>query len=144
MKKYLLILSLILISCSDNTNNPVQSSTPTLYIGEVGTVCNGFNENAVYPSRATEAYMSMYNICGERVTAQKGDARNPALEADVYNWMRYTLNLNEALVTTVATDIANYGSALHFYDAADGYRRYLYVEPYGDGLGLLKYTPNSP
>jgi len=111
-------------------------TTLALYVGEIGFVCNGFNTDAVSSYKATEGYMAMYNICGDRATMTTGT--QPRLASVLNDWMINDLELNESLRILIVNDVNTYGSSLRFYDAVDGYLRYIYIEPYGDGLGLMK------
>ena len=110
--------------------------TEILYIAEVGYVCNGFNTNAVAVNKATEGYIAMYNICGDRATMTSGT--QPRAASVINNWMTYDLALSPSDINVVSSDINYYGASLRFYNAVDGYLRYIYVEPVGDGIGLMK------
>jgi len=119
-------------SSSSQTKVQVQ----TMYIAEMGTVCVGFNIDAVRQGYAFDGFMAMYNICGDR--AQQTSGLSPVSVGVVIDWMQYTLALNNDLTTLIANDVDNYGGALRFYNANDGYLRYVYIEPVGDGKGLMK------
>ena len=114
----------------------IAQPTLALFIGEIGYVCNGFNINAVSNTRATEGYMAMHNICGDRATMTTGT--QPRVASVINDWMINDLELHESLRIAIVNDVNAYGSTLRFYDAVDGYLRYIYIEPYGDGLGLMK------
>lgn len=114
-----------------------QVVTPeVLYIAEIGYVCNGFNTAAVSNNKATEGFIAMYNICGDRATMTSGT--QPRTVAVINNWMTNDLALNPSFVNLIESDVIYYGSSLRFYNAVDGYLRYLYIEPVGDGIGLMK------
>lgn len=114
----------------------VETPVTALYVGEMGTVCTGFNTNAVQVGKATEGYSAMASLCGNRAQQTTGD--QPRYASVLNNWMTYDLALNETLRTALVSDVNTYGSTLRFYNAVDGYLRYVYIEYYGDGLGLLK------
>jgi hypothetical protein len=114
----------------------VETPVTALYVGEMGTVCTGFNINAVQVGKATEGYSAMASLCGNRAQQTTGD--QPRYASVLNNWMTYDLALNETLRTALVSDVNTYGSTLRFYNAVDGYLRYVYIEYYGDGLGLLK------
>lgn len=107
-----------------------------LYVGEIGYVCEGFNTNAVSPSAATEGFTAMSSICGNRATMSSGTT--PRTAAVINSWMADDLLLSETFRILLVQDVETYGSTLRFYNAVDGYRRYIYIEVYGDGIGLLK------
>lgn len=164
MKKILLLsaIALSMFACSDEDSNPssagnVTPSTPTtttssqpsstspstttnsyvsnetMYVAEVGYVCNGFNFSAVTASKATEGYIAMYNICGDRSTQSTGTTCYTA--SQVSQWMK---SLQITAFDQVNGDISAYGSSFRWYNAVDGYMRYIYIEPCYDGKGLMK------
>lgn len=112
----------------------VVHSSP-LYIAEIGYVCNGFSFDNVVQSKATEAYIAMNKICGDRHTETTG--ANGISASSVVTWM-YGLNFTSAIVSKVANTVDTYGMCLYWYKANDGYIRYIYIEPIGDGRGLFK------
>lgn len=127
-------------SVSQPMETPIVEQPPVtiqaLYVGEIGYVCTGFNTAAVIPGKATEAYMAMAELCGNRATMTTG--AQPRTASVINNWIINDLKLSEALRVSLVNDVERYGASLRFYDAVDGYLRYIYIEPYGDGLGLAK------
>lgn len=127
------------ISSSSSISQKYSSSekiNTALYVGEIGYVCNGFNTNAVSSYKATEGYMAMYNICGNRATMTTGT--QPRAASVINDWLVNDLQLPESFRILIVNDVNAFGSTLRFYNAVDGYLRYIYVEPFGDGLGLMK------
>ena len=156
MKKILILATALicLAACGNDESSPTapssttQSSTPTTvpsattpsyqnketkYVAEVGTICNGFNFGAVSQSKATEGYIAMYEICGDRATQSTGTTCYTASE--VTQWMK---SLQISAFDQVNSDIAAYGASFRWYNAVDGYKRYIYIEPCYDGKGLMK------
>ena len=117
-------------SPSQTTSN---STTETMYVAEIGYVCNGFDFGSVDQAHATQGYVAMFQICGERATQGTGTTCYSASE--VTAWMK---SLNISAFSQVNTDIAIYGASFRWYNAVDGYMRYIYVEPCFDGEGLMK------
>ena len=128
------------ISSSSTVNPPISSSSTvnqvTLFIAEVGYVCNGFNIQAVTPQYAFENFLIMYNLCGDMATMSTGT--QPRIAQVIVDWMILDLRLEQSHINLIASDMQIYGSSLRFYNAVDGYLRYIYVEPVGDGLGIMK------
>ena len=120
---------------TQTTSNPVSSyvNTETMYVAEVGTICTGFNFGAVDQSKATEGYLAMYQICGDRSTQSTGTTCYTATQ--VTQWMK---SLQISAFDQVNADIAAYGASFRWYNAVDGYQRYIYIEPCYDGKGLMK------
>ena len=127
-------------SVAHPSETPIVEQPPVaiqaLYVGEIGYVCTGFNTAAVIPGKATQAYLAMNELCGNRATMTTGT--QPRTSDVINNWMINDLELNESLRVSLVNDVESYGSTLRFYNAVDGYLRYIYIEPYGDGLGLAK------
>ena len=117
-------------SPSQTTNN---STIETMYVAEIGYVCNGFDFSSVDQAHATQGYVAMFQICGDRATQGTGTTCYSASEVTI--WMK---NLNISAFSQVNTDIAMYGASFRWYNAVDGYMRYIYVEPCFDGDGLMK------
>lgn len=120
------------VPTSAGTNTP---ASETKYVAEVGYICNGFDFGNVTQNNATEGYIAMYSICGDRHTDGTGATCYTATA--VSNWMK---SLNISAFEQVNADIATYGASFRWYNAIDGYKRYIYVEPCYDGKGLLKRT----
>ena len=97
------------------------------------TICTGFNFGAVDQSKATEGYIAMYQICGDRSTQSTGTTCYTA--SQVTQWMK---SLQISAFDQVNADIAAYGASFRWYNAVDGYQRYIYIEPCYDGKGLMK------
>lgn len=116
-----------------STTTPSYQNKETKYVAEVGTICNGFNFGAVSQSKATEGYIAMYEICGDRATQSTGTTCYTASE--VTQWMK---SLQISAFDQVNSDIAAYGASFRWYNAVDGYKRYIYIEPCYDGKGLMK------
>lgn len=158
MKKILLILAMMLFagcehandatsandyndeyvysSSSVRTNDYVYSSSSvkSYWALEVGYVCNGYNIDVVIndPSRAVESYYAMYQICGDRSTQtyECVDAETAAAAL--------TRLFNQTTATEVVNRSKQYGATFGFYNAVDGYMRYVYFELCYDGKALLK------
>lgn len=109
----------------------------TMYAAEIGKICTGFNFGAVNQAKATEGYLAMVEICGNRATQSTGTTCRTA--SAVTSWMK---SLNISAFDQVNADIAAYGASFRWYNAEDGYKRYIYLEPCGDGKGLMKKQSN--
>jgi hypothetical protein len=107
-----------------------------MYVAEMGKVCVGYDTYYAITSLATASYMTMYDICGDWSIQTTGT--QPVTADAVDYWMISTLELSTSLRSSVVSDIVDYGSSFRFYNAVDGYLRYIYVEVYGDGVGLVK------
>lgn len=118
----------------------IETPVTALYVGEIGYVCTGFNTSAVQSYKATEGYMAMYDICGDRATMTTGT--QPRTASVINDWIINDLKLTESFRILIVNDVNTFGSTLRFYDAVDGYLRYIYIEPYGDGKGLMKQNAN--
>ncbi|MBO7500654.1 MAG: hypothetical protein J6T45_04845 [Fibrobacterales bacterium] len=116
------------------SSNSYGSVSQTLYAAEIGYICEGFDFGAVTQARATEGYIAMYSICGDRATQTTGTTCRTA--AEVGNWL-LSLNITTDQINLLDNTIAAYGAAFYWYNATDGYQRYIYVEPCYDGIGLL-------
>lgn len=77
--------------------------------------------------------MAMYSICGNRVTLSY-----PCVSTESVASVLVSLNLSKTAIDQLVSNAVTYGSSLYWYDAADGYKRYIYFEECYDGRGLLK------
>lgn len=125
---------------SSSSSNVVVQKEPT-FIAEVGYVCTDFNTFATSPGKATEGLIAMYNICGDMATMTTGT--QPRVTEVIVEWMIYDLGLTESFTNILLSDLEHYGTTLRFYDAVDGYLRYIYIEPVGDGIGLMRKLPKG-
>ena len=167
MKKILIlvIFTIMIIACGDNsvspeptTQSPVQQptySSSSIYIPpvntqpyissnssetvsywslEIGNVCNGYNIDVAIndKSKPVESYYAMYKICGDR--ANFTYVCEP-LEQSVQHILSF---LNKETALQVVELAENYGAAFGFYNANDGYLRYVYFEQCYDGKALMK------
>lgn len=99
----------------------------------MGYICNGYNLGSVNKTKATDAYKAMYSICGNQATLSY-----PCISTKSAAGVLVDLNLSEADVDLLTSNAAAYGASLYWYDAVDGYKRYIYFEQCYDGRGLLK------
>lgn len=153
MKKILIfvIFTIMFIACGDNgvsseptTQPSVQqptyssssnSSETVLYWSfEIGNVCNGYNIDVAIndKSKPVESYYAMYQICGDR--ANFTYVCEP-LEQSVQHILTF---LNKETALQVVELAENYGAAFGFYNANDGYLRYIYFEQCYDNKALMK------
>ena len=103
---------------------------------EVGYVCNGYNIDVSIKdkSKPVEGYMAMYQICGDRATQTY---KCEPMESSV----RHMVNIfNQATAMQVVDLAESYGAAFGFYDAVDGYLRYVYFEQCYDNKALMKHS----
>ena len=121
-------------SSAHPSSNSYTPQVQTLYVAEIGYICEGFNFGSVTQARATEGFLALYSICGDRSTQTTGTTCHTA--ADVGNWL-LSLNITTDQIALIDNTIAAYGAAFYWYNAVDGYQRYVYVEPCYDGIGLL-------
>lgn len=153
MKKILIfvIFTIMFIACGDNgvsseptTQPSVQqptyssssnsSETVSYWSLEIGNVCNGYNINVAIndKSKPVESYYAMYQICGDR--ANFTYVCEP-LEQSVQHILTF---LNKETALQVVELAENYGAAFGFYNANDGYLRYIYFEQCYDNKALMK------
>lgn len=159
MKKILILMvfAIMFIACGDNSVSPEQtytqpvqqptyssssiqqtyiaSSSSTSYWSlEIGNVCNGYNIDVSVndKSKPVEGYVAMYEICGDR--ANFTYVCEP-MEQSVQHILTF---LNKETALQVVKLAENYGAAFGFYDATDGYLRYIYFEQCYDGRALMK------
>lgn len=112
----------------------VSSSSAEYYWAvEVGYICNGYNLGSIDNTKASEAYMAMYSICGNRATQSY-----QCISTESVASVLVSLNLSETAIDQLASNAITYGSSLYWYPAVDGYKRYIYFEECYDGRGLLK------
>lgn len=153
MKKILIfvIFTIMFIACGDNgvsseptTQPSVQqptyssssnsSETVSYWSFEIGNVCNGYNIDVAIndKSKPVESYYAMYQICGDR--ANFTYVCEP-LEQSVQHILTF---LNKETALQVVELAENYGAAFGFYNANDGYLRYIYFEQCYDNKALMK------
>lgn len=153
MKKILIfvIFTIMFIACGDNgvsseptTQPSVQqptyssssnsSETVSYWSLEIGNVCNGYNIDVAIndKSKPVESYYAMYQICGDR--ANFTYVCEP-LEQSVQHILTF---LNKETALQVVELAENYGAAFGFYNANDGYLRYIYFEQCYDNKALMK------
>lgn len=153
MKKTLIfvIFTIMFIACGDNgvsseptTQPSVQqptyssssnsSETVSYWSLEIGNVCNGYNIDVAIndKSKPVESYYAMYQICGDR--ANFTYVCEP-LEQSVQHILTF---LNKETALQVVELAENYGAAFGFYNANDGYLRYIYFEQCYDNKALMK------
>lgn len=117
------------------TNNYTASSSSTSYWSlEIGNVCNGYNidVSANDKSKPVEGYIALNKICGNRANFTY---ECEPMEQSVQHIMTF---LNKETALQVVELAKNYGAAFGFYDANDGYLRYIYFEQCYDGKALMK------
>lgn len=159
MKKILILMvfAIMFIACGNNSVSPEQtytqpvqqptyssssiqqtyiaSSSSTSYWSlEIGNVCNRYNIDVSVndKSKPVEGYVAMYEICGDR--ANFTYVCEP-MEQSVQHILTF---LNKETALQVVKLAENYGAAFGFYDATDGYLRYIYFEQCYDGRALMK------
>ena len=118
------------------TQTYVESSSSTSYWSlEIGNVCNGYNINvsANDKSKPVEGYIALYKICGDR---SNFTYECESMEQSVEHIMTF---LNKETALQVVDLAKNYGAAFGFYNANDGYMRYIYFEQCYDGKALMKH-----
>lgn len=159
MKKILILMvfAIMFIACGDNSVSPEQtytqpvqqttyssssiqqtyiaSSSSTSYWSlEIGNVCNGYNIDVSIndKSKPVEGYVAMYKICGDRANFTY---ECEPMEQSVQHILTF---LNKETALQVVKLAENYGAAFGFYNATDGYLRYIYFEQCYDGRALMK------
>ena len=110
------------------------SSSTSYWTLEIGNVCNGYNIDVSVndKSKPVEGYVAMYKICGER--ANFTYVCEP-MEQSVQHILTF---INKEMALEVVDMAFNYGAAFGFYNAIDGYLRYIYFEQCYDGKALMK------
>lgn len=115
---------------------PLESSSSATYYWafEIGNVCKGYNIDVAIddPSRPVEAYAALYKICGDRANVTY--PCEPT-ERSAEHILRFVDNATAMQLVDMAS---KYGAAFGFYNAKDGYLRYIYFEACYDGQALLK------
>lgn len=116
------------------TNSVVSSSSTSYWSLEVGNVCNGYNIDVAIndKSKPVESYYAMYQICGDR-------ANLTYMCEPIEQSVEHIMELVNKQTALQIVDLAkNYGAAFGFYNAVDGYLRYVYFEQCYDGKALMK------
>lgn len=110
------------------------SETVSYWSLEIGNVCNGYNIDVAIndKSKPVESYLAMYQICGDRANFTY---ECEPVEQSVKHIMTFLKKETALYVVELAE---NYGAAFGFYDATDGYLRYIYFEQCYDGKALMK------
>ena len=85
--------------------------------------------------RRSQASVSMYSICGNRATQSYSCISSESTSGVLVN-----LNLSEASVDQLLSNAETYGSSLYWYNAVDGYKRYIYFGQCYDGPRAFKET----
>lgn len=158
MKKLILfvvVFALFIIACGNNgvsteteynqpetySSSSIQqtqtysSSSRTSYWSlEIGNVCNGYNIDVAIndKSKPVEGYAALNAICGNRANFTY------ECEPVEQSVQHITTFLNKETALQVIELAENYGAAFSFYNAADGYLRYIYFEQCYDGIALMK------
>lgn len=156
MKKLILfvvVFALFIIACGNNgvsteynqpetySSSSIQqtqtysSSSRTSYWSlEIGNVCNGYNIDVAInnKSKPVEGYAALNAICGNRANFTY---ECEPIEQSVQH---ITTFLNKETALQVIELAENYGAAFSFYNATDGYLRYIYFEQCYDGIALMK------
>lgn len=117
------------------TQTYIASSSSTSYWSlEVGNVCNGYNIDVAIndKSKPVESYYAMYQICGDRANLTY---MCEPIEQSVEHIMEL---VNKETALQIVDLAKNYGAAFGFYNAVDGYLRYVYFEQCYDGKALMK------
>ena len=117
------------------TQTYIASSSSTSYWSlEIGNVCNGYNIDVSVndKSKPVEGYIALNKICGNRANFTY---ECEPMEQSVQHIMTF---LNKETALQVVELAKNYGAAFGFYDATDGYLRYIYFEQCYDGKALMK------
>lgn len=110
------------------------SSSTSYWSLEIGNVCNGYNIDISVndKSKPVEGYVAMYEICGDRANFTY---ECEPMEQSVQHILTF---LNKETAVQVVELAENYGAAFGFYNATDGYLRYIYFELCYDGRALMK------
>ena len=122
-------------SSSIQQTQTYSSSSRTSYWSlEIGNVCNGYNIDVAIndKSKPVEGYAALNTICGNRANFTY---ECEPIEQSVKHIMTF---LSKETALQVIELAENYGAAFGFYNAADGYLRYIYFEQCYDGIALLK------
>lgn len=117
------------------TQTYIASSSSTSYWSiEIGNVCNGYNIDVAIndKSKPVEGYVALNTICGNRANFTY---ECEPIEQSVQHIMTF---LNKETALQVVELAENYGAAFSFYNATDGYLRYIYFEQCYDGIALMK------
>lgn len=117
------------------TQTYIESSSSTSYWSlEIGNVCNGYNINVSVndKSKPVEGYIALNKICGDM---SNFTYECEPMEQSVKHIMSF---LNKETALQVVDLAENYGAAFGFYNANDGYMRYIYFEQCYDGKALMK------
>lgn len=117
------------------TQTYIASSSSTSYWSlEVGNVCNGYNIDVAIndKSKPVESYYAMYQICGDRANLTY---MCEPIEQSVEHIMKL---VNKETALQIVDLAKNYGAAFGFYNAVDGYLRYVYFEQCYDNKALMK------
>lgn len=117
------------------TQTYIASSSSTSYWTlEVGNVCNGYNIDIAIndKSKPVESYYAMYQICGDRANLTY---MCEPIEQSVEHIMEL---VNKETALQIVDLAKNYGAAFGFYNAVDGYLRYVYFEQCYDNKALMK------
>lgn len=117
------------------TQTYIASSSSTSYWTlEVGNVCNGYNIDVAIndKSKPVESYYAMYQICGDRANLTY---MCEPIEQSVEHIMEL---VNKETALQIVDLAKNYGAAFGFYNAVDGYLRYVYFEQCYDNKALMK------
>lgn len=117
------------------TQTYIASSSSTSYWTlEVGNVCNGYNIDIAIndKSKPVESYYAMYQICGDRANLTY---MCEPIEQSVEHIMEL---VNKETALQIVDLVKNYGAAFGFYNAVDGYLRYVYFEQCYDNKALMK------
>ena len=115
-------------------NSVVSSSSTSYWSLEVGNVCNGYNIDVAIndKSKPVESYYAMYQICGDR-------ANLTYMCEPIEQSVEHIMELVNKQTALQIVDLAkNYGAAFGFYNAVDGYLRYVYFEQCYDNKALMK------
>lgn len=110
------------------------SETVSYWSLEVGNVCNGYNIDVAIndKSKPVESYYAMYQICGDR-------ANLTYMCEPIGQSVEHIMELVNKQTALQIVDLAkNYGAAFGFYNAVDGYLRYVYFEQCYDNKALMK------
>lgn len=110
------------------------SSSPVYdyYYGEMGRVCDEWPIQVVTGSQTYEAYLSMYQACGDQVTLSTGEDFGGV----IYRWILDAAKDYLDAGVVVSDEVRMYGSSFHLYKTVDGGLNYFYVEPVMDGKGM--------
>ena len=119
---------------TSNSSDSNSSETVSYWSLEVGNVCNGYNIDVAIndKSKPVESYYAMYQICGDR-------ANLTYMCEPIEQSVEHIMELVNKQTALQIVDLAkNYGAAFGFYNAVDGYLRYVYFEQCYDNKALMK------